>query len=106
MSAQEGGQPTEFQVQVPPELEPGVYANFLGVWHSPYEFTLDFAVTQPPEPGEDVLTVPCRVVARIKMPVSVIFDVIRTLNDNMTKYEQTFGEIHRPASPTEQGDPE
>jgi hypothetical protein len=95
-------QPTEFQVQVPPELEPGMYANFLGVWHSPYEFTLDFAVTQPAQQTDEMVTVPCRVVARIKMPVGVIFDAIRALNDNMTKYEETFGEIHRPG----QGPPE
>ena len=90
------GQPTEFEVQVPPELEPGVYANFLGVWHTAYEFTLDFASTQPPQHTEVGVRVPCRVVARIKMPVGVVFDVLRALNDNMTKYEEVFGEIRRP----------
>jgi hypothetical protein len=94
-------QQPEFQVVVPPGEEAGVYANFLGVWHSPYEFTLDFCVTQPPQPSEadPVRTVmPCLVVSRIKIPVTLIFDVVRALNENMTRYEDTFGEISRPGT--------
>ncbi|MEX2210750.1 MAG: DUF3467 domain-containing protein [Gaiellaceae bacterium] len=89
----------EFQVVVPPEHKAGVYSNFLGVWHSPYEFTLDFCVTQPPEPSEehpDRPVMPCEVVSRIKIPVTLIFDVVRALNENMTRYEDAFGEIQRP----------
>jgi hypothetical protein len=40
--------------------------------------------------------VPCRVVARVKIPVTVLFDVLRALNENMTRYESVFGEIKRP----------
>jgi hypothetical protein len=95
--------PTEFTLQIPPELEQGAYANFLGVWHTAYEFTLDFAVTQPAEQTEEgAVNVPCNVVARIKIPVGVVFDVIRTLNENMTRYEQRFGEIQRPAEEGEE----
>ncbi len=39
---------------------------------------------------------PCRVVARIKIPPTMIFDVLRTLNENMTNFENTFGPIQRP----------
>jgi uncharacterized protein DUF3467 len=101
--------PTEFQIQVPTELEAGVYANFLSVWHTAYEFTLDFGVTQPPrvehpdDPTEPV-QVDCRVVSRVKIPVTVLFDVLRALNENMTRYEQVFGEIQRPEPPDEDGD--
>ena len=31
-----------------------------------------------------------------KLPVSVLFDLIRALNENMTKYEQVYGPIVRP----------
>jgi hypothetical protein len=101
VSEQAPQRPTEFQVQIPPELESGVYANFLSVWHTAYEFTLDFAATQPPQvddandPGSPA-RVPCRVVARVKIPVTVLFDVLRALNENMTRYEGVFGEIKRP----------
>ena len=99
-----GERPTNFNVQLPPELEGGTYANFLGVWHTGYEFTLDFAVTQPPVIPEDEaepITVPCRVVTRVKIPPTLIFDIMRALNENMTTYENTFGEIQRPEAPQE-----
>jgi hypothetical protein len=91
---------SNFQVQVPPELEGGAYANFLSVWHTGHEFTLDFSATQPPqvmdpEDPASAITVPCRVVARIKIPPTVVFDVIRAINENMTRYESVFGEIRR-----------
>ena len=96
--------PTTFPLQVPAELEAGVYANFLGVWHTAYEFTLDFAATQPaqiadPDDPDSPLVVGCRVVSRVKIPVTVAFDVIRALNENLTQYEQRFGEIARPGPP-------
>jgi hypothetical protein len=46
--------------------------------------------------------VPCHVVARVKVPVTVVFDLIRALNENMTKYEERFGEIHRPGEAHEE----
>ena len=74
----------------------GVYSNFLGVWHTAHEFTLDFAVTQPPglaemADGTAVTRVPCQVVARVKVPPTVLFDFLRTLNENLTNWEQNFG---------------
>jgi hypothetical protein len=95
------GQRQEIQMVVPPEKEAGVYANFLGVWHSAYEFTLDFATTQPARPSDDDpsnMVMPCLVVSRVKIPVTLIFDVVRALNENMTRYEETFGEITRPGA--------
>jgi hypothetical protein len=97
---QPGERPTNFDVQVSPELEGGAYANFLTVWHTGYEFTLDFAVIQPaipqdPQDPTSSLTVPCRVVARVKIPPTLIFDIMRALNENMTTYESVFGEIPR-----------
>lgn len=90
-----------FAIDLPEELEGGVYANVLAAWHSAFEFTLDFASTgpvQPRDPGDPGagFEVPCRVVSRVKIPVALIFDVLRTLNEEMTKYESEFGEIRRP----------
>jgi Protein of unknown function (DUF3467) len=90
-----------FHVYLPPELESGSYANFLVVWHTAYEFTLDFCSTQPPQPQnaedpESPALVPCRVVSRVKIPPTLIFNVLQALNDNMTQYESKFGEIKRP----------
>ena len=95
------GRPTEFTIVVPPELGGGAYANFLNLWHTAYEFTLDFAATQPPEVEDpddprSPQRIPCRVVARVRIPATLVFDVIRAINDEMTLYEQSFGEIRRP----------
>ncbi|HEV8251156.1 MAG TPA: DUF3467 domain-containing protein [Gaiellaceae bacterium] len=98
---QDPGQRQEIQMVVPPDKEAGVYSNFLGVWHSAYEFTLDFCATQPARPSDDDpgrMVMPCLVVSRIKIPVTLIFDVVRALNENMTRYEETFGEIKRPGT--------
>ena len=96
--------PTNFQIHVPPELEAGMYANFLGVWHTAHEFTLDFAQIQPAQLGDPgdptaAVTLPARVVARVKIPPTVAFDVIRALNENLGRFEQSFGEIRRPGEP-------
>lgn len=93
--------PADFQLQIPPELESGTYANFLSVWHTAHDFTLDFAVmqqTMPPENPEDPASpfvVPCRVVGRLKISPTLVFEVMRALNQNMTQYEKAFGEIQR-----------
>jgi hypothetical protein len=81
----------------------GVYSNFLGVWHTAHEFTLDFAVTQPAMSGADeegnaVTRVPCQVVSRVRVPPTVLFDFLRTINENLSNYETTFGPIQRPES--------
>ncbi len=85
---------------IPDDLEPGAYANALAAWHTEHEFTLDFAAVQRPrvnEDGEVVLTY--RVMTRVKLPATMIFDIIRELNRDMTEYEQEFGEIRRPRRP-------
>jgi len=94
-------QNVHFDLRVPPDLEGGVYANFLGVWHTAHEFTLDFSATLPAEPTQmtemgAVMHVPCRVTARVKVPPTLVFDIIRALNENLTGYEEKFGAIRRP----------
>jgi Protein of unknown function (DUF3467) len=81
----------ELQINVPDDVAPGVYSNMVLVWHTPYEFTLDFAAIEPSESNR----VPCRVVSRVRIPPTVIFDLMRALNENMSKYEGKFGEIRR-----------
>jgi uncharacterized protein DUF3467 len=96
--------PIELKIDVPPELEGGTYANVLNVWHTAYEFTLDFGVMQQvgePEDADAALQVPVRVVSRVRIPVTLLFEVLKALNTNMTGYESTFGSIRAPEAPTE-----
>lgn len=81
-------------MQVPPDLANGVFADFVGVWHNPYGFTLDFGVfgmASPDAAGKTVL--PASVVARIKVPPGLIFQIAQAIADNVDKYEQSFGPI-------------
>ncbi len=94
-------EPQQFlDLAVPPEQEVGVYANLLAIWHTQDEFTLDFAVKQPSqigqqEDGTEVVRVPARVVARVRVPPGQVFEILKALNENMTHYERTFGDIRR-----------
>jgi hypothetical protein len=81
---------TEFEIRVSEDIEGGVYSNVVSVWHTGHEFTLDFCSSLQNPSGE---AVPLRVVARVKLPVSVIFDLLKAINSNMTKYEAVFGDV-------------
>lgn len=79
-----------FQIEVPGELQ-NTYANFLAVWHSQHEFTLDFMVTGMATPGPEAVTnVPARVVARIKVPPTVVDDILRALATNVSLREDAM----------------
>jgi len=82
----------KFEISVPDALETGVYANAAGVWHTAHEFTLDFLTLKPATTPD---LVPARVVSRVKIPPTVIFDLMRALNENMSQYEERFGPIPR-----------
>jgi hypothetical protein len=86
------------QIRTPEDLSVGTYANGVGVWFSQTEFTIDFVAALPLEPGQDqngepVLVAPQQVVARLKLPPPLIFQIMQNLADSMDKYEKQFGAI-------------
>lgn len=93
--------PAVFEFRAVPEVENGVYANISTVWSTGHEFTVDFAVTQVSHVGTDadgkeVTVIPANIVARIKLPPTVLFDVMRDLSGQLDVYEDRFGPIRRP----------
>jgi hypothetical protein len=96
----------EFEPHADPALEAGAYASGLAIWHTLHEFTFDFFVSsQPPTEaetaeGEKVIRAPHRLVARIRVPPTSVFDIIRTISQNLALYEQKFGPIRTPTSDT------
>jgi hypothetical protein len=87
------GEP-QFQVRIDDQMIAGVYCNIVQVWHSPYEFTLDFGVADPPQQDEQGnVIVPVMVTARVRVPVAVVFPLLRALEGNITKYESRFGSV-------------
>ncbi len=96
----------EFEPHADPALEAGAYANGLAIWHTLHEFTFDFFVSSEPptevetEQGERVIRAPHRLVARLRVPPTSVFDIIQTIGQNLSLYEQKFGPIRTPASDT------
>ncbi len=81
----------EFEIEVPYELVPGVYADAERVWHTRTDFTIDFLVRPAIQEAPDV----ARLVGRVKIPTMMLFELIRHLNTDMTNYEEEYGEIPR-----------
>ena len=91
-----------FETHADPDLQAGSYANALAIWHTAHEFTFDFFVSsQPPAEartadGEVVIRAPHRLVARVRVPPTSLFEIIRTISQNLAMYEQKFGPIGTP----------
>ncbi len=105
MSSENPEAPQVPQVRTPEKWHTGVYANGVGVWFTQTDFTLDFVVNLPPEVGQDpegnqLLVSPQQVVARVKLPPPLVFQVMRNLSTNLDRYEQQYGAIQEFAGPT------
>jgi hypothetical protein len=89
----------DVDVIVPEAIGAGVYANGFTCWYNRTDFTLDFLVYLPTEPGavsdtgQPVMRQPVQVTSRVKFPPALIFRLMQTLNDSMSNYEHQFGPI-------------
>ncbi|HEX7434540.1 MAG TPA: DUF3467 domain-containing protein [Anaerolineaceae bacterium] len=76
----------------PPELQ-ALYANLVRISHSPAELVLDFARILPGDTAPNV-------VSRVLMtPLSAKL-FLNALNENLARYETSFGEIRLPGDNT------
>ena len=90
-----------FEFDISAEVRKGVYANTLTIWFSPYEFAFDWGLVEREEPEDpddstSPIRIPILIVARVRLPTGLVFDVLRGINQSMTDYEAIFGEIRRP----------
>ncbi|GAB2843963.1 DUF3467 domain-containing protein [Microbacterium insulae] len=90
--------PRQFEIDLPPELIGGAYADFANVWHTPTVFVMDFlTLAQPPreqvdsETGERHTVVPARVVSRIRIPPEQVFELAKALTQQLEFWEQETG---------------
>ncbi len=88
----------KIKLNFPQEIRHGVYANYLVVQNTPYEFQLNFAYLVPPQ--QDTAETEADVVAKINIPLNLMPGIIRALDenfqnflDNVKKLEQ---EIEKP----------
>ena len=95
-------QPPQIAVNLPPEQEIGVFADFAAVWHNPTSFVLDFlSLTAPPSQqvgpdGEPVPVVSARVAARVRLPAEQIFRVIGALQEQADQWLAQSGKEEPP----------
>ncbi|KPK63947.1 hypothetical protein AMJ83_04545 [candidate division WOR_3 bacterium SM23_42] len=73
-------------VEISPEQSEGIYANGVGIHHTPSEFILDFLRILP---GAQK----AKVFARVIMTPQNVVLLRNALEDNIKKYEERFGKI-------------
>ena len=87
-------------VKVAESMFGGAFSNMALVWHTADEFTLDFLSTGMPveakDETDDVL-IEASVVARVKVPTSVIFKIAQAIAENVDQYEKEYGPISMPS---------
>ena len=90
--------PRQFEIDLPPEIIAGSFADFANVWHTPTVFVMDFlTLAQPPhedvdpETGASRTVVPARVVSRIRIPPEQVFELAKALTQQLEFWEQETG---------------
>ena len=79
-------------IEIPPDLRPA-YANLARIAHAPAEFVMDFARLLP---GDSKAIVAARV---IMSPIALKL-FAQAVNENLARYEATFGTINIPNAGT------
>jgi len=86
----ESDKPQQLNIKITDEVMEGRYANMMQVMHTKEEFILNFANVVPPQ---GIMT------ARVITSPGHMKRIIKALEDNLVKYEQTFGRIDEAEPP-------
>lgn len=79
----------QLQIELKEEVAQGIYANLAVITHSSSEFIVDFIRVMPGMPKAGVQS-------RIVLAPEHAKRLLRALEDNIGKYEHTFGAIRMP----------
>ncbi len=77
----------KISIEVPQEVQGGVYSNFCVISHSESEFLMDFSQMMPGSENKAVVR------SRVIMTPENIKRVLAALKQNIDLYERNFGEI-------------
>jgi hypothetical protein len=80
----QGQQPNQIQIKATDEVLRGVYTNAMQVRHNKEEFVMDFLTLQPPQGSLN---------ARIFTAPGHFKRIVMAMQENLKKYENTFGDI-------------
>lgn len=86
----------QIQVKITDEIIKGVYANAMRVSHNKEEFVMDFLSIYP---AENIGVVNARIITN----PSHMKRIISALQDNLKKYEASYGKIKEAEGPPEIG---
>ena len=90
----EKGRTFEIRLEPVEKGPPGIYANFMNINHTKWDFTLHFGhFIIPTVIKEEEQSLEAKAVARITLPVNLIKGVVRALNENIATYEKNHGII-------------
>ncbi len=78
--------PNPINIELPEALEDGIYANLAMIAHSPSEFIIDFISIMPG-------MAKAKVKSRIIVSPEHAKRLLAALEDNIEKYERSFGSI-------------
>lgn len=98
MTEQDGAPVPRFEIELPKEVEAGVPADFVSIWHTNDSFIMDFgAFKRPPELTDDgnggkVVQVPCRINVRVRIPPAQVFEMMKALESQLSKWETETGQ--------------
>ena len=87
----ETNQPQQLQINTVDEISRGRYSNTMLVAHGPEEFIMDWLLHSPNGP---------HLVSRIVVTPGHMKRIVMALQDNLRKYEDSFGEITMAETPT------
>ena len=86
MEKEEKKKQNQLNIELPEEIAEGVYANLAMIAHSSSEFVIDFIRLMPGVPK-------AKVKSRLVVTPEHAKRLLTALQDNISKYEATFGEI-------------
>lgn len=79
-------EPQDIQVELPPELDAGVYANFALVASGEHDFVIDFCQLSPPRAeGEHPRAL---VVSRVRVAPSFVGPLLQAISQNAFSREE------------------
>jgi len=92
----------EIQVDVPAELEVGVYANFALVQSGEHDHTIDFCQLTPPRRPGDAPRL--RVVSRVRIAPTFVGPLLQAISQNAFNREEQLKQMQQ-QEPKEGGEP-
>lgn len=88
-------------LELPDDVEVGVFADFANIWHTPATFVLDFLSVRMPatrgsEDGTDFVTLSSKVAARVRIPPEQIFPLMEALQSQSQQWLHETGRSEPP----------